>query len=178
MSDPPTTSELVSRQDAARLTRLMRVLERQSDRPETMAGFFSAIGAQGVVAALAKIAFGPQREDITSWDRLPELLRRGLYSAATWPEFDAGGFGADLAELLREDDEDRRATVSAVTAFLLTSGQYDERMLSGWSKAFDELTLPAQRSLRWSTFLTGTDGPQPWDGLASFVRAIADSSFG
>ncbi len=156
----------------------MRVLERQSNRPETMAGFFSAIGAQGVVSALAVIAFGPQREDLTSWDRLPELVRRGLYAAATWPEFDAEGFGADLADLLREDDEDRRATVSAVTAFLLTSGQYDERLLAGWSRAFDEMSLPTQQSLSWSTFLTGTDGPQPWDGLASFARTLSDEPLG
>lgn len=178
MSEPLAESEPVSRAEAARLTRFLTVLERQCERPEAMAGFFSAIGAQGAVAALAKIAFGPQREDITSWDRLPDLLRRGLYSAAQWPHFDAEGFGADLAEMLSEDDEDRRATVSAVTSFLLTSGRYDERLLAGWSKGFDSMALPAEQALTWSSFLTGSDGPRPWDGLASFAKTISDGPFG
>lgn len=176
MTDVLPPSELVSRQQAARFTRLMRVLERQHRRPEAMAGFFAAIGAHGVVAALATIAFGPLREDLTDWDRLPDLLRDGLHAAASWPEFDAEGFGADLAGLLREDDEDRRGTVSAVTSYLLASGRYDERLLAGWTRAFDELTLPSEQPLTWASFLTATDGPRPWDGLVALAREIAARS--
>ncbi|WP_313404392.1 hypothetical protein [Aeromicrobium sp.] len=178
MTDVLPPSDLVSRQQAARFTRLMRVLERQYRRPEAMAGFFAAIGAHGVVSALATIAFGPLREDLTDWDRLPDLLRDGLHAAASWPEFDAEGFGADLAGLLREDDEDRRGTVSAVTSFLLTSGRYDERLLAGWTRAFDELSLPQDVPLTWGSFLTGADEPRPWTGLASEARRRAQDGPG
>lgn len=176
MTDVVAAPDLVSRQQAARFTRLVRVLERQHRRPEAMAGFFAAIGAHGVVAALATIAFGPHREDLTDWDALPELLRDGLYAASSWPEFDAEGFGADLAELLRDGDEDRRGTVSAVTSFLLASGRYDTRLLAGWARGFDALSLPSQRPVTWASFLTGTDGPQPWDGLVAFAHDLAADS--
>lgn len=177
--DPAMTEPLdappLGAQERARLTRFVRVLERQRARPEAMAGFFSGIGAGGVVAALATVAFGPGREDVTDWDVLPILLRDGLHTAATWPDFDAEAFGADLAGLLREADDDRRATVSAVTSFLLASGRYDARLLSGWSRAFDALHLPAEVPLTWSSFLTGADGPRPWTGLAHVARERADA---
>lgn len=160
------TSTPVDTHDDARWTRFLRVLERQSARPEAMAGFFSGIGARGVVAALATVAFGPRREEATDWHRLPELLRDGLHTAATWSDFDAEAFGAELAEMLRDGDAARRATVAAVTSFLLASGRYDGRLLAGWSRAFDALELPAPVSLTWSSFLTGADGPQPWTDLA------------
>ena len=159
-----------SAREAARLTRLLRVLERQHRRPEVMAGLFDQIGAAGVVPALATIAFGPHREDLVDGGRLPALLRDGLHAAASWPDFDAEGFGADLADLLREDDEGRRATVSAVTSYLLTSGRYDDRLLAGWSRGFDALTLPVPQALTWSSFLTGTDGPRPWTPLVEAAR--------
>lgn len=161
----------VDERQAARFDRLVAVLRRQHRRPEAMAGFFAGLGARSVVAALSTIAFGPSREDVRGWDELPALLRDGLHAAARSPHFDAEGFGADLAELLAEEDEDHRATVSAVTAFLLASGHYDERLLAGWSRAFDALTLPADPPLTWGSFLTRSDGPRPWSDLAAFVRA-------
>lgn len=156
--------------DAQRLTRFVQVLRRQHTRPEAMAGFFSGVGASGVVAVLAEVAFGPGREDVTGWDDLPELVRRGLHRAARWPDFDAHGFGADLAALLEDGDEGIRATVSAVTAFLLTSGDYDARLLAGWSDAYERIALPADRPLTWASFLVGDDGPQPWSALAGVAR--------
>lgn len=176
MTDKPLPTSAVDPFEAARFTRLTRVLRRQRTRPEAMAGFFAGVGAHGVVAALATIAFGPAREDVTGWDDMPELLRDGLHAAAQWPDFDAEGFGAELAELLADGDEARRATVSAVTAYLLTSDRYDERLLAGWSRAFDELMLPAERPLSWGAFLTGVDGPRPWGGLAAFARSVAGVS--
>lgn len=177
---PAMTEPSVSARDAARLTRFVRVLERQRSRPEAMAGFFSGVGAAGVVAALATVAFGPGREDSTEWDRLPVLLRDGLHTAATWPEFDAEAFGADLATLLHGADDDRRATVAAVTSFLLAAGRYDARLLAGWSRAFDAPQLPADVPLTWSSFLTRTDGAQPWTELARTARerAAADRERG
>jgi len=174
-AEPAPGAARVGPQERARLTRFVRVLERQRSRPEAMAGFFSGIGAGGVVAALATVAFGPGREDVTEWDRLPILLRDGLHAAAAWPDFDAEAFGADLAGLLREADDDRRGTVSAVTSFLLASGRYDARLLAGWSRAFDALHLPAEVPLTWSSFLTGADGPRPWTGLAHVARERADA---
>lgn len=176
MTDVVLPTDRVTRQQAARFTRLVRVLERQHRRPEAMAGFFAAIGAHGVVSALATIAFGPYREDLTDWDDLPVLLRDGLFTAASWPPFDAEGFGADLAELLRDGDEDHRGTVAAVTSFLLASGRYDARLLAGWTRGFDALSLPPARPLTWASFLTGADGEQPWDGLVAFARDRAEDS--
>lgn len=169
---PPRDEADVARQ-AARFTRLLTVLRRQHRSPEVMAEFFTTVGAHGVVTALATVAFGPRREDLAGGEGLPELLRDGLHAASAWPEFDAEGFGADLAELLRDQDEDGRATVSAVTSYLLASGRYDARLLAGWSRAFDELALPAASPVTWSSFLTGTDGPRPWEGLAAVAHDVA-----
>jgi len=171
--DPAMAERPTDPRERARLTRFVRVLERQQGRPEAMAGFFSGVGAAGVVAALATVAFGPGREDSTEWDRLPMLVRDGLHTAAAWSDFDAEAFGADLAALLRDADDDRRATVAAVTSFLLASGRYDARLLAGWSRAFDTLHLPADVPLTWSSFLTRTDGPQPWADLARTARERA-----
>lgn len=175
MTDSLTTAQ-PSRRDSAERTRLLRVLERQCSRPEAMAGFFAGIGARGVVMALASATAGPADDVVAGWDRLPDLLRDGLHAAATWPEFDAEGFGADLAGLLRDADDDRRATVSAITSFLLASGRYDAGLLGGWSRAFDELSLPQDLPLTWGTFLTGVDEPRPWSALALVARdrAAAD----
>ncbi|GAA3536699.1 hypothetical protein AFL01nite_11280 [Aeromicrobium flavum] len=174
MTEPPT------REDSAGLTRLLLVLERQCSRPEAMAGLFSGIGARGVVVAVSTAMSEPSRDDVVGWDRLPELLRDGLHAAASWPEFDAERFGADLAGLLRDEDADRRATVSAVTSFLLASGRYDAGLLGGWSRAFDELSLPQDLPLTWGSFLTGGDEPRPWSALALVARdrAAADGPGG
>lgn len=169
MTDSLTTDE-PSTQDTARLTRLLRVLERQCSRPEAMAGFFAGIGARGVVTALATVVAGPWREDVEGWHRLPDLLRDGLHSAASWPDFDADGFGADLAAMLEDEDDARRETVAAITSFLLASGRYHPALLGGWSRAFDELSLPESVPLTWASFLTGVDEPRPWSGLAAVAR--------
>jgi hypothetical protein len=169
MTDSLTT-EPPSRQDSARLTRLLRVLERQCSRPEAMAGLFAGIGAHGAVVALATVMSEPRRDDVVGWDRLPELVRDGLHAAASWPDFDADGFGADLAGLLRDEDDDRRATVSAITSFLLASGRYDAALLGGWSRAFDEMSLPTDVPLTWGSFLTGADEPRPWSALVLTAR--------
>ncbi|MTB88416.1 hypothetical protein H9L21_01170 [Aeromicrobium senzhongii] len=166
-------TEQPSRQDSAELTRVLRVLERQRTRPEVMAEFFAGVGARGVVMALATTVSEPSREDVAGWDRLPDLLRDGLYAAVSWPGFDAEAFGADLAELLRDTDDSRRATISAITSFLLASGRYDSRLLAGWSRAFDELSLPQDVPLTWGSFLTGVDEPQPWSALAVIARQSA-----
>lgn len=170
------TAEQPSSQETARLTRLLRVLERQCSRPEAMAGFFAGIGARGVVAALATVMAGPWRDDVEGWDRLPDLLRDGLHSAASWPDFDAAGFGADLAGMLEGVDDGRRETVSVITSYLLASGQYHPALLGGWSRAFDALSLPEEAPLTWGSFLTGADAPRPWSGLAATARegAAAD----
>lgn len=172
-ADPALADRGPDPRESARLTRFVRVLERQRARPEAMAGFFAAIGATGVVAALATVAFGPGREDCAEWDRLPGLLREGLHAAATWSDFDAEAFGADLAALLRDADDDRRGTVAAVTSFLLASGRYDARLLAGWSREFDAARLPEDAALTWSSFLTGTDGARPWTDLAGAAHERA-----
>lgn len=169
MTDSLTTEEH-RREDSDGLARLLQVLERQHSRPEAMAGFFAGIGARGVVMALATVMAGPPRDDVAGWHRMPDLLRDGLHAAASWPDFDSEGFGADLAELLRDEDERRRETVSAVTSFLLASGRYDVGLLGGWSRAFDELRLPGDLPLTWASFLTGVDAPQPWTALAAAAR--------
>lgn len=169
MTDSLTT-EQPRRVDADGLRRLLRVLQRQRSRPEAMAGFFSGVGARGVVMALATTLVEPPREDVEGWSRLPEFLRDGLHAAASWPDFDAEGFGADLADLLRDADEGRRETVSVVTSFLLASGLYHPGLLAGWSRAFDELSLPEDLPLTWGSFLTGADEPQPWSALAATAR--------
>ena len=166
---------MIDPHEAARLTRFLGVLRRQHRQPEVMSGFFAGVGAAGVVAALSTVAFGPRREDVAGWDGLPELLRRGLLAAARWPTFDAEGFCSDLAALLEDDDPDVRATVSAATAFLLTSGDYDSRLLAAWSRAHDRLTLPRDGVLTWGSFLVGADGPQPWAGLAGEARGHASA---
>jgi len=178
MTDTLEPAPGADRRAAARLSRFLRVLERQRTRPEAMAGFFEGIGAAGVVAALATVMAEPARADVPEWNSLPEWLRDGLHTAATWPEFDAEGFGADLAGLLRVDDDERRETVSLITSFLLTTGAYDGALLAGWNRAYDALHLPAEVPLTWGSFLTGTDGSRPWgdlvDAAMRSARAAAD----
>lgn len=150
--------------------RLLRVLRRQSTHPEVMAAFFGDVGARGVVTTLASVAFGPLSESVLDLAELPGLVREGLQAAARWPNFDAEGFGAELAGLLRDATE--RDTVAAITSYLLTSGGYDPRLLAGWSSGFDDLEVPRPVPLTWGSFLSGDDGDRSWTGLAGVAASF------